>query len=248
MIIDVHAHIGFDKDGMVQTVEDLVRKMNESKVDYSVVFPLDEKTEDLIGSSLALLNLENPRFIPFLRFDPNTTSPERVCELLPKFNGVKLHTRSQNIDVMDKKYWPIFDEIAKSGKPLLFHTRSGQNPITEPDHVSLIADEFQDMKIIIGHFGEGSKVTAERVKNHENLYLETSIMSLTSVRVNRIYDIVGAEKILFGSDVPYSDQDVEILKIRKSKMSDEDKELVFYKNALKLLNLKGLKPVFWNLN
>ncbi len=244
MIVDIHTHIGLDNDGSFQTFENLIKNMDMNRIDYSVSFPLDEKNTDLVDASLSIANLGNPRIIPFLRFDPRKMTVERLEELLPKFRGVKLHTRAQNVDVMDKDYWPLFEKISASGKPLLIHTRSYQNPLTDPDHVSLLSEHFADMKIIIGHFGEGSLVTAERVKKFENLYLETSIQSLTNVRINLIYDIVGADKILFGSDVPYSDQEIELLKIRKSKMSEDEKDMVLYKNALRLLKMPDLKPVF----
>ncbi len=237
MIIDMHTHIGQDKDTTSQTSEELLKKMDVSGVDYSVSFPFDEKDADLVGASLAIANLNNPRIIPFLRFDPKNMTPEKLKSLLPNFKGVKLHTRAQPFDTLEKRYWPLYEEIASSRKPLLFHTRFGNNPNTSPDHVSLIAEHFPEMKIIIGHFAEGSAITAERAKRLDNLYLETSIMSLTNVRINKIYDVIGADKMLFGSDAPYSDQEIELLKIRKSKMGDEEKEHVFYSNAAALLNI-----------
>lgn len=239
MIIDIHTHIGADKDGMSQSPEELIKGMDSAGIDLSVSFPLDENVTDLVDASIAIAELNNPRIIPFLRFDPKTMTPERLRTLLPRFKGVKLHTRAQDFNAIEKRYWPLYEEISASKKPLLVHTRFERNPNTSPDLVSLLAEYFPDLILIIGHFAEGSPITAERVKRCDNLYLETSIQSLTNVRINRIYDIVGAEKILFGSDTPYSNQEVEILKIAKSKIPEDKKELIFYKNALRLLNIKS---------
>ncbi|MDE1768027.1 MAG: amidohydrolase [Candidatus Micrarchaeota archaeon] len=239
MIFDIHAHIGDDKDGGRQSAKELLAHMDHNGVDMAAVFPFDEKEKNLIEASLSLLNLNEKRFACFLRFDPNTTAPDTVSKHISRFKGVKLHPRSQNFDPIDKRYYPLYEEISKSGKPLLIHTKKGgRAPVfTDPDRIASLADDFTDINIILGHFADRSPAAVQKVKECENLYLETSIDSFHPNGINKIYDIVGADKILFGSDAPYGDQELELLKVMKTKLTYEEKSAVLYENAAKLLKL-----------
>lgn len=240
MIIDIHTHVGHDKDGTSYSVEALLRSMGYSKIDYAAVFPLDEKENDLIGASMALLKLSNPKLIPFLRFDPRNTTPETIKPILPKFNGVKLHPRAQDFDPTDEIYFPLYEAIAESKKPLIIHTRlRGGNPNCDPVRVSTLAPQFPKLNIIMAHFTELSDEAFNAIKKYDNLYTETSIQSETNIKITKIAKQIGADKILFGSDVPYSDQEIELLKVKKAQLSDEDKDKILYKNAAKLLNIKA---------
>ncbi len=235
LIIDAHAHIGIDKDGSSQTIDELKESMAKYGIDASVVFPFDIKG-DLIEASRELLKYKSDSIFPFLRFDPNTSSPEEIGSLLGNddFLGVKLHPRSQNFDPLDKRFRPFFHEIEYSGKPLLIHTRKEATPYSDPDRVVCLADDFPKMNIIIGHFAFASQVAIEKIKTHENLFLETSVVS-SNVVIRLIAQKIGASKILFGSDVPMSDQEIEMLKIKKSGLSEKEKEMIFSGNLLSLI-------------
>ncbi len=235
-ILDVHAHIGSDKDGGEQTPEQLLASMDANGIDYAAVFPFNERSGDLVGASLRLLGLNEKRFICFFRFDPKTLSPEELAANLPKFRGVKLHPRSQEFDPLDKRYYPLYEVIAKSGKPLLMHTRKSY-AFSNPDNISKLAEEFTDLKLILGHFAESSEEAVGRVARCENLYLETSIDSIHPKRFARVTKAAGVGKVLFGSDVPYSDQELELMKVMKSTLTYEEKEKVLYGNAARLLGL-----------
>ncbi len=237
MIIDAHTHIGLDKDGNEQTIGELKERMKEYGIDASVIFPFDVGM-DLVEASLELLKHESDCIFPFLRFDPKLITSEKVSKLLGEhgFMGVKLHPRSQNFDPLDKRYYPIFSEIEDSGKPLIIHTRKEQTPYSDPDRVVRLADDFPDLNIIIGHFAFSSPVAIEYIKTHKNLYLETSVVS-SNVTIRLTARNIGVSKIIFGSDAPMSDQEIELLKIRKSGLSADEKEMILYKNISSLLGI-----------
>lgn len=238
LIIDAHAHIGVDRDGSSQTIDELKESMAKYGIDASVVFPFDIEG-DLIDASKELLKYKSDSIFPFLRFDPNTSNPEEIGNLLSNddFLGVKLHPRSQNFDPLDKRFWPILQKIEDSGKPLLIHTRKEATPYSDPDRIVCLADDFPEMKIIIGHFAFASQIAIEKIKTHENLFLETSVVS-SNVVIRLIAQKIGANKIIFGSDVPMSDQEIEMLKIKKSGLSEKEKEMIFSGNLLSLINPK----------
>jgi uncharacterized protein len=61
------------------------------------------------------------------------------------------------------------------------------------------------------------------------------VSSNTVIRL--VANKIGASKIIFGSDAPMSDQEIELLKIKKSGLLEEDKERILSKNIGLLLKL-----------
>ena len=49
---------------------------------------------------------------------------------------------------------------------------------------------------------------------------------------------VGADKITFGTDMPFLNGAAEVGKLYESGVSDIDRQKIFYDNAAKLLNIK----------
>ena len=100
-----------------------------------------------------------------------------------------------------------------------------------------MADRFRQVNLIIAHGGfMWSRAEAVRAsKTRPNLYIETTCLLPAGI-ADGIYDI-GAEKYIFGSDAPWGDFDVEILKIKKAARKDRDLELVLGGNLARLLGL-----------
>ena len=244
MIIDSHVHVGFDRGGASQSMRRLRKNMRAYGIDKSVVFPFDEKY-DLVKASIELLKQKNPSTIPFLRFDPKKMSPERLEELLSRgFSGVKLHPRAQNFDPMERRYYGLYRKIEDSGKPLLMHTRKSlpfsPKPLkvngrySDPDRIVKLAKLFPNLNMIIAHFANLSRYAIEAIGREDNLYMETSIFGTTFV-VRMMVDRLGPDKIIFGSDAPYSDQEIEMLKIRKADINNYSKRKMLSGNITSLL-------------
>ena len=53
----------------------------------------------------------------------------------------------------------------------------------------------------------------------------------------RIVKSHGADKILFGSDSPWSRADNEIATLRSLDLSDDEKDLILHKNAERILKI-----------
>lgn len=242
MIIDSHVHIGNDRDGTRQSILEVKKNLKAYRINKAVVFPFDEKT-DLVKASIGLLKYRSNSIKPFLRFDPKKIKPEEVEKLLMEypFYGVKLHPRAQNFDPLDKRYYPIYKKMEESGKPLLIHSRKsipllGRSKVvdglnSDPDRIVKLAKLFPDLDIILAHFAGISKDAVDAVKKEDNLFIETSVFG-TTLLVRMIAGRIGPEKIMFGSDSPYSDQEVEMLKVKKSGLSKADLEKILYKNML----------------
>ena len=73
----------------------------------------------------------------------------------------------------------------------------------------------------------------------KNVYFDTGVVldKMDMDQCLRMMKNHGTDKILFGTDMPWSGQKEYAEIIRGLDLSDEDKERIFYKNACKLLNI-----------
>lgn len=238
MIIDFHTHLGEDKDGSKQTLAELETNMRHYGISHAVIFPFNDKNSNVETASIKLSKFSSKTIIPFIRFDPKNMAPERLTKLLNtnKFHGVKLHPRAEEFDPLDEKYFALYQIIEKQKIPILFHTRKENLKTTDPDRIAELAKKFPNLNIVLAHFAMASSVAIEQIKNAPNLYLDSSVVSSPRL-IEMVVKSIGTDKLLFASDAPYSDQEIELLKIKKANLPEKDKEKILYGNAAKLLNL-----------
>jgi len=117
-----------------------------------------------------------------------------------------------------------------------------------------VFDKVPKTKLVLGHLGEAIPFLLDRIDNRlnylpnpniknqrkpseyfrDNIYVTTSgNMSPAAFRCTK--DVLGIEKIMFGSDYPMEDLDAMIAYVRGLEMTDEEREMVFFKNAEKLM-------------
>lgn len=236
--IDVHTHIGKEPGGLSCSIEERLLDMQKHNVAYSVIFPFGEG--DLIENSLKLLEAakENSQLIPFLRFNPKLMTLSKLKELLTlNFKGVKLHPSVQNFDPLNPEYFIFYKLIAQRGIPILFHTTKTEELNCDPDRIALLAYKIPELKVILGHYASKQPVTKKLLKDQKNLFVETSLFA-TVFGIKQWVDFLGSEQILYGTDHPFSFHELESLKIKLAKISEEDKQNIFYNNAAKLFNLE----------
>ena len=115
-------------------------------------------------------------------------------------------------------------------------------------------DKVPKTKLMLGHFGEAIPFLLDRIDNrmvflpnaliknqkppsyyfHNNIWVTTSgNMSAAAYRCTR--DVLGVEKIIYGSDFPYESIDDMTNFAKELEISEEDRELLFYKVAESLI-------------
>lgn len=120
--------------------------------------------------------------------------------------------------------------------------------------VSGIFDKFPKLKIIIGHWGETVPCFLDRLdfmldqkitglkKNisayfKENVYITPSGITSTD-QLEYVVKLMGAEHILYSVDYPYVNPHDPYGFLMNSSLNEEQKALIAYKNAEKVLNIK----------
>lgn len=238
MIIDFHTHFGKEGNKVVDITK-LNQHINNNNIKRAVAFSLNE--QDLIASSLRILKISKKykQIIPFLRFDPKKISKEMLENLLSlDFRGIKLHPRSQSFDPLDKKISWIFKMIQKHNKPILFHCKSYHfDPNSHPEKLLGLAKRHPSQVFVLGHFaGVNKKLFKEYVK-HQNIYVETSVDSTPNAYREIVLD-GSFDRLVFGSDFPFSFAEIELLKLKMANLPNDIVEKILYKNAQKILRLK----------
>ncbi len=232
MIIDIHTHVGRSQHAATN-IGLLQVEMRKNRVDFSACFVLGSNVKE---NSLALVKECWKGIFPFFRFDPKNITVEELEEYLPLFKGVKLHPRLEDFDPLDERFAKIFEVIEKHRIPILIHTRKENNDHSDPDRLLSLVEKYKGINFIFGHFANAVESVIGRTKDLPNLFLETSIVSSPKI-IEMAVKKCGSEKILFGSDFPYSDQELELQKVLRAEISFADKENILYRNALRLLEV-----------
>lgn len=235
--VDAHAHIGeFGGWANVACSEDeLLRSMKLYNVKRSVVFYWDN---ELVRRAVA----KHPkRLVGCVWPDPRRTdAPALVRKALTEwgFKGVKLHPLIHAFLPNDDIVHPIMEEARKAGVPVLIH--SGHPPFSLPWSIGELAENFRDVKVVMLHMGHGHgiyiKSALDVAKRFDNVYLETSGMPMHT-KVKEAVEMLGDERVMYGSDIPFHDPSVEIGRVCASGLSQDRLERVFYTNATELLRL-----------
>ncbi len=243
MIIDAHCHLGGpDKgDGVEQSLAELIKRMDDCKVDMAVVFPFNDKNAGVSFSNsnafiASAVRESKGRVIGFGRLDPHAREKaileaKRCLEDL-NLKGFKLHPTAQKFFPDHPFVLKILRIAAKYGVPVVFDNGKPESKNLE---IAEVARQVPEAKIIIAHMrGDGF---IEACKEAENLYLGTVKAKVDDIIM--AIDELGADRIIAGSDSPYASMYFEMVdKFEQiESLSDEEKEKIRGKNMAKLLGI-----------
>ena len=157
----------------------------------------------------------------------------------------------QLFDLRDEEVVKPFVEVLRKHKLILLshasepvgHEYPGKGVIT-PEVLYPFITSFPDLTIVCAHWGGGLPFYAlmPEVKQAMNNVLFDTAASpfLYSSQVyNQVIQLVGGDKILFGSDYPLLAQSRVLNEIRSLDMPEETKNLILSGNARRLLGIKG---------
>ncbi|HOO55324.1 MAG TPA: amidohydrolase family protein [bacterium] len=236
--IDVHCHLGSSVDGGKLSYDDLKQIVSDYPAEYVVVLPLDEAEK---GGTYEKLNDEikktadaDDRLLWLGRINPHAgdravAEVERVIEA--GASGIKLHPYSEDFGPGDAVN--VFRKIGELDVPVLLHSTHSVFT-TEIDGWRRLFDST-GAPVIVAHGGkDGYRQLAGIADMHPNLFVDTTAVS--TFRANYVYEAFGGDRIVYGSDLPYSHPGVERVKYDLI-LKPEDREKVFYYNAAGIFGL-----------
>mgnify|MGYP001569172123 CR=1 FL=1 len=147
----------------------------------------------------------------------------------PRFIGIKTIQDYYNIGIDDLRYEPFLQWANKKRMPILCH-RSG---------VIKAAQKFSSVTFIVAH------LSWERLQEMPELAKLTNVMVDTSgsyahrgeTNLAEIIKLVGVDRILYSSDGPLISPYWAIGKFLGTELTEEEREKIYYKNALKFFQI-----------
>ncbi len=231
------------------TVSGLREAMSRNNIDGALILPVATKPsqQQNINNWAASVMDDNIRCCGTIHPDAEDALEEiqRISKL--GLHGVKLHSEYQFFCPDEERMMPVYRKIAELGMFAVFH--GGWDPVTvgevrgTPERFAKAAAEVPELTFVIAHLGGMNywdDVEKHLAGRFENVYFDVSVIAryIDKAQLLRIIRQQGADKILFGSDCPWDNPGNEAEMINSLPLSDEEKELIFYVNAERLLKIK----------
>ena len=175
--------------------------------------------------------------------------------------GIKLHPCYEETDIDDPKTIAILRKCRELGLIVLIHAGLDVglpgSLCAVPEKIRRALDAAGDVKMVAAHMGGWKEwEQTARLLPGTGIFLDTAFSlgfmtrapgdahwsekELEMLSPQAFCDLIqlfGAERVLFGTDSPWTDQKAEIGKILKLPLSGEEKEAILGKNAERLLSL-----------
>jgi len=229
------------------TVDSLRSRMQEMGVDVSVVLNISTNPRQQTSVNNFAIEINSlPDIVSFGSVHPD--APDALAELerikAAGLKGIKLHPDYQGFFADDKKMFPIYEKAGELGLITVFHTGVDIG-MPEPVHcppkaIKKILPYFGGSPVVVAHLG-GYIMWEEAIRELDgaDVYFDTAYCfgNMPMLWASRIIGSHGAEKILLGSDMPWSRADNEILFIKSLGLSQAEEKMIFGGNAARLLGL-----------
>ena len=240
------------------TADELIASMDKDGVDISVIVnygwtthEMCVETNDYILESIARYP---HRLIGFCSVQPNSYEAA-IAEIERCVKGGirgvgEMRPDVQLFDLRDEEMMkPFIEVIARHRLILLTHASEpvgheypGKGGIT-PDMLYPFITSFPNLTIVCAHWGGGLPFYAlmpEVKQAMTNVFFDTAASPfLYSPQIyNQVIQLVGADKILFGSDYPLLTPGQLLKEINSLDLPEETRSLILSGNAQRLLDIK----------
>ena len=258
LIIDGHMHCGprkivgvggFNIDaeridrGLWNPFERVKKNLAEIDVKGAVLFPF---AEDIYREPIAtkesrekahdyLLDIakQNEYFFAFYFVWNDFVVPDCLSD----FKGIKWHRHfwsDPEYDYRDAKCDKFVEAICKYDLPVILEDSF--------DNTKIFCSKYPEVKVIIPHVGlanGGARDIIPAFKNNPNVFIETSLAYPFQI-IEALHQF-GPERIIFGSDTPYSSTKIELFNLLEYDLlkhfNEEDVGKMLATNMLRLMHI-----------
>ena len=258
--IDVHTHLGPSlvlarseiERGIKGTPAEVLKTMEKNAMDMAVVmphpgYPRPDGIKDTmrINDLVAEAVKDYPEKFPCglgtvepLSGDKCLEEVDRIFKSL-KLKGLSLETLIQGTTTDHPMVFRILERAAKNGKIVAF-VETGQTN-QESWRLGRLAEAFPEMTFINAHPGITMNDLESSLwlsKKFDNIFIDTCAWITYGFPFKKAVAAIGADRIVFGDDIPYIDISHDLVRVKLAEISDHDKELILWKNAAKIFNIE----------
>lgn len=243
MTVDGHVHIG--KSTRLQIAADgamLVRIADKMGFDRICCTDLTALFYDMHEGN-RLLYEEMRRFpdrilgyasLHSTRFGQEAIDEIKRCRQDYGMRGLKIYSTPE-LSIAEPAMIPILEACAELKMPILAHAT--------PQECEYLLSAVPEVQFIMAHAGGQPFAHGDwnraimAAQRFPNLYLDTASSAIDTGFVETCVATLGAKKILFGTDTPLLDPWPQLVKIRETRLSDEDRQMIMGGNILRLMGV-----------
>jgi hypothetical protein len=239
------------------TADELITSMDKEDIDISVITNIGWTTNDLCAETNDYIMESVARYpgrlIGFCTVQPNSRdSAIAEIERCAKggIRGVgEMRPDVQAFDLREEAIIDPFIEVMLRHRLVLLthvsepvgHDYPGKGSIT-PDVLYPLITHYPDLTVVCAHWGGGLPFYAlmpEAKEAMKNVFFDTAASPfLYSPQIyNHVIQLVGGDKILFGSDYPLMAPSRVLNQIKAQNLSEETERLILSGNARRLLGI-----------
>ncbi|MDE2817623.1 MAG: amidohydrolase family protein [Chloroflexota bacterium] len=250
MIIDVHVHPHVSRrlEDFAELIA-IAEQFDVQLVTYSVrpvaagnnhEYPSPETIRDCNDQTLKLMQRHPDRVHGFAYVNPGHA--HEACTELDyrlreqRFVGLKLWVA---VPCIDPRLDALMEICAHFRVPALQHTwqkangqKAGESP---PGMVAALAKRHPRTTLIAAHAGGDYEYGAKVFRSCENVLLDIGGNECNAGYVEILVNHVGADRVIFGTDMPGRSFSSQLAKVLGTDLSAEDKHKILYGNMASVL-------------
>ncbi|MBT3379830.1 MAG: amidohydrolase [Lentisphaerae bacterium] len=241
-VIDAHTHVWLrraenDRRALLDCIESVPLKrlyvtgLDNHRPDEDTVVRINDAALELMRRD------ERVRGMLYLnpRHEKQVSEEFHRCRDLG-FVMVKLWQATTADDRLNE---PVYELCLEYGMPVLLHcfcpvrgATSDQNP---PEAIASVARRHPELTVMLAHEGGDFIRGVEAVVGLPNVYVDFSGTYGERGMVDYAVEHLGADHVIFGSDMPGSDIYHNLGKVYGANLTEDQRDLVLWKNAERVL-------------
>lgn len=257
MILDVHVHLPNEVRN-ARTVEEALpatermfafaRKLG---IDRQVILGMNPSVaaNELLGR---LAERFGGELIPFMRgsfVDPDSPALLERCVKELGFKGLKLYGEPPSFPLSGLLAGhALFRKAGELGVPVLLHSwhiEEGLEALTTSINVASfpmillrgLGEKHPSTNFIIAHAGGMWVKAFQAARPYPNIYFDVSGFDPERGIVEKAVEVLGAKRVLYGSDSPGRSYAAQLAKVRYAEIGEAERTLILAGNAARLLNI-----------
>jgi len=193
----------------------------------------------------------HPELFALISVDSVMNPQQMRAEVLDKAKshgakGLKIQFAGQRLFPFDRRLWPAYEAAQELDLALLVHSGRSESltQYAEPKYFGEVLLHFPKLRLVLAHVGadlyDQAKAVASRYPHVSfdcSDVLNPTRFQLSDADLVSLFRVIGVERIMFGSDFPFDDRRLQMERLFRLDLTEQEKRLIAGENALRIYRL-----------